>query len=392
MNLLVQKTRHSARSTKAALLILTLTITGTLFFAAPPARGQLSQPLLGVWAPAHNSPVVNDTSLAPGQHIRIDLNITNSPSISAFDVKLVYDFEFLRFDSADINTGTVFGDGGLLVRSELVPPTLRIAGVQFSGDFWPGGNGVLIHIDFTVLRVGVSPVGLYETSLGSALGEVEHATEDGYLTNDSEKLGPNVDYSFDPFIVVKGQEVTFDATASFDPDNSTGPTRGIRVYRWFFGSNDGSGATVKDPVIRHIFGGELSPRTGTFWVRLIAEDYEGNQGLKTRKVTVAEEGVVFDFRLSINPFSATVSPGSRTTVTVTATLVSGMPERVLFHASDPLPGVRYIFSPPRCTLSCESTLRIVTNPTAGTGTFVVVTFATSGGLTRAVGFILTIVP
>jgi hypothetical protein len=356
---------------------------------APPA-----EPVVGVWAPSYNDRVINDTSLPVGAIVRVDLNITDSPTITVFDIKLIYDFDVLQFLGYDSQTGTVFGSGGQIVRLEFLPPELRIVGANY-GEEWPGGSGVLIHLDFIITKAGVSPLGLYETGLFTSRGEVGHLTKDGYFTNDPQGRGPNVNFAFAPSDPVKGQEVTFDATGTFDADNATGRTKGIMEYRWFFGSNDGTGYVVEDPLITHILGGAFTPRSGTFWIRLIAEDYQQHEGLMTRKIVVKDAPIVLDYGLFVSPANGAVEQGSGISAIVTATVVYYLPQRVVFVNFDVqnLPaGVKVNFSPPKCGLSCEATMRIHALTTAETGSFVLVIYGSVGGATRAIAFELTILP
>lgn len=284
-------------------------IAGPGITAVPSVTGQLSQPVLGIWPI-----IVNDTSLTPPQSVTVDVNVTDSPALGAFDIRIVYDQDVLSFVDAFMGPGTLFDPGGVIDRTDVIPPTVRIIGLISLPV--PGGSGVLVHVVFSVVKIGVSPLGLYETILAGPAGEIQHTTRDAYFTN-TAKRGPVVDFTADPPEAVKGQQVTLDASNSFDPDNSTlGRDRGIKSFKWFYGSNDGTSTVTKNPVILHVMGGELAPRVGTFWVRLIAEDYEGNEGLKTVKVTVspAASHNVRIFRLIVDPLF--VSPGQDVSVTI----------------------------------------------------------------------------
>lgn len=276
----------------------------------PTIRGQLPQPLIGVWAPIPASPIINDTTIPVGATVRFDLNITGSPEILAFDVKVVYDFNVLEFTGYDF-TGTALDGWSLIVGA--TPPELRLRG--FGAVSWPGGDGTLIHLDFRVQKQGVTPVALSETLVGQVgVGSVPADLSGvGYFTN-TAMLGPVVGFSFTPSQPSRGEEVVFDASASFDPVDSVTSQPGIARYTWFFG--DGTGVEVTELVIRHIFGGELNPRAGTFWVRLIVTDNDGNIGLKILKVTVAdiERHDIRIFRLVVEP--SIVQPGQGVAVRI----------------------------------------------------------------------------
>ncbi len=268
-----------------------------------------------MWAPAYNSPILNDTNIAVGDTIRIDVNMTNSPPLVSFGIQVVYDFSVLSLKPLDL-TGTVFGEIGGNVIPTPIPPRVRLDGFCI-GCIWPGGNGTLVHLDFQVQKEGVSPLALYETLFGQpGVGGFAHEIVDGYFTN-TEKLGPVADFTFTPAQPMQGDEVTFDASATSDPDCLDPCTQpGIQFYDWFFGSTDPTSFTVSGPTIKHVMGGEQTPKGGTFWVRLIATDFEGNQGIKIFKVNVAPQSVhdVRIFRLSVEP--SAVMPGQKVRVQI----------------------------------------------------------------------------
>lgn len=281
--------------------------------AIPAVRGQLAQPLIGVWAPSTDSPIINNTNILVGAPVRFDLNITGSPQIAAFDVRIVYDFNVIRLAGTDF-TGTSL-EGWEVIQDDR-QPEVRLRG--FCGCSWPGGNGVLIHLDFEVQKPGPTPVALTETSVGQlGVGDVATDAADGYFTN-TAMLGPVVDFTFTPSLPIQGEEVVFDASATFDPIDPVPTQPGIadRGYTWFFGSNDGTQITVSELIVRHIFGGELNPRAGTFWVRLIATDKDGNIGLKITTVTVAvpDKHDLRIFRLIVEP--SIIQPGQEVSVSI----------------------------------------------------------------------------
>jgi len=298
---------RGAHLAKTALLfsLAFLLIASAAYRTEPVAQGQTSsQTVLGVWAPDYHSKIINDTSIPQGASIKIDWNITNAPIMNTFDAGIVYDLNVLKFVSADIKTGTVFGSDGSLVRQQLIPPTLRLVGAKF-GVPWQGGSGVLVHLNFTVLKSGVSPLALYETQhYGGQQGRdlLAHTTSDGYFT-DRAYPKPTADFTVVPSLLLKGQTATLNATASFDPKNPNGFNKGIAFYDWYFGTNDGTGETNAYPTVMHIFGTSITPRSGVFWVRLIVRDSVGNEGVRIIQVTVTTPA-----RHDLRIFSFDISP------------------------------------------------------------------------------------
>jgi hypothetical protein len=111
-------------------------------------------------------------------------------------------------------------------------------------------------------------------------------------------------------------------------------------------------------------------------------------GVASASFTITQ---AFDFSLS-NAGNKSVTAGSSTTNSITATLVSGSSQSVTFSASGLPAGATASFSSPSCAPTCSSTLTIST--TAGTtpaGTFLITVSApTANGINRTTTFNLTV--
>jgi PKD repeat protein len=105
------------------------------------------------------------------------------------------------------------------------------------------------------------------------------------VTDDSENTGsvsktltvtdnstPIASFVFSPTSPSAGDEVTFDASPSKDPDG------GVLTYFWSFGD---SGATSTDMIAKHTYND-----VGTYNVSLTVEDEDGNTATTTQAVTV----------------------------------------------------------------------------------------------------------
>ena len=98
----------------------------------------------------------------------------------------------------------------------------------------------------------------------------------------------------------------------------------------------------------------------------------------------------FDFSLSVNPSSATVTQGDSTTATVTATLLSGTTTSVSFSCNGLPSGVACSFNPTSCNPSCNSDLTISTSSATPTGTYTITIAGTGGGITKTTTYTLTV--
>ncbi len=100
--------------------------------------------------------------------------------------------------------------------------------------------------------------------------------------------------------------------------------------------------------------------------------------------------IPFDFSLSVNPTSGSVTQGNSTTTSVTATLTSGTTQPVSFSYSGLPSGATASFSPVSCNPTCSSTLTITTSSTTPVGTYPITVTGTGGGQTKTTTFTLTV--
>lgn len=99
--------------------------------------------------------------------------------------------------------------------------------------------------------------------------------------------------------VKTGQAVTFDASGSYDPDGQ------IVSYVWNFGD----GASSDQKVAVHSYS-----QPGTYKVTIKVTDNQGATGQAEGQVNVTAGGTV---KLTVDPLSGTIAPGSEKTITVT---------------------------------------------------------------------------
>src|SRR2546427_182253 len=98
----------------------------------------------------------------------------------------------------------------------------------------------------------------------------------------------------------------------------------------------------------------------------------------------------FDFSLSVNPTSGTVTAGGSVTVSVTATLRSGTSTPVTFSTSGLPAGASASFSPSQCSPTCTTTMTLSTTTSTPSGTYAITVKALGGGLTRTTTYSLTV--
>jgi PKD repeat protein len=248
--------------------------------------------------------------------------VTNAPQFSGFEFALFYDPTNITAASYDVKTGTLFPNP-LVINpgKELATPGIIHLGVVNLGSNFISGTGVLAHINFQVKGLGISPLVLAagtavpSNRAGSADGlhpdwtrlvfqttPIDVSTSDGYFKNVAgpTKFGPVASFVFFPSAPRAGQTVTFNATASFDPDKPvTQAGTGIKSYFWDFG--EGSVSRL-GPVVTHTFAPIVGePFAGNFSILLkVVDNDTGYAGMQTKLVTITPQP---DFSINISPGS-----------------------------------------------------------------------------------------
>jgi hypothetical protein len=99
---------------------------------------------------------------------------------------------------------------------------------------------------------------------------------------------------------------------------------------------------------------------------------------------------MFDFSLSANPSSGTVTQGSNTNTTISATLIGGSTQSVSFTAYGLPSGASASFSSMVCSPTCQTNMTISTTTSTPTGQYLITINATGGGITRSTTYQLTV--
>jgi hypothetical protein len=385
------------------LLLVLLTATGLVFAAhVSTAAGQPSLPVVGVWSSLYSSSNVTDASIQAGSSIVFEVNVTGAPVFNGYELTLFYDPSFLKAQSIDFTSGTVF-NAPFVAKNDLVQAGIVAVAVVNLGSPFAGASGILLHIKFQVTGVGVSPLSLAGgtanpsaaaqswTRLVMGFNPIDVATSDGYFKNDGSRLGPVALYSTSPSTPLLGGTVLFDASQSFDPDNNTGPNAGLMKYSWDFG--DGFSTGTFFPAITHHFGVFQPPPgfSGNFSVRLTVTDAnDGFEGMTGRIVTVSNTlQSLTNFLISPNPTSISFLPGGRLQDSVMLQSTGGFLGNVSVAARvDPtIPNGPVVSVSPSAVLVAQggpirTIVTVNTTSSTPSGNYVVVVTGTSGSLSQ----------
>lgn len=308
-------------------------------------KAQPSMARLEVWHDFYGANMT-DLSLLPGSTISVEVNVTGAGLINGFDIVLDYDIVGPGvLDATSVALAGLFGtepEGCSIfkVREEVDIPQgrIRLAAVIFGGCV-VDGTGTLFVANFDIKKTGATAIdiiptdeaGRYATLIASLGTSIPYESQGAYFRN-KPGVPPVAEFTFSPSQPILGDSIAFDASESFDPDNSTGPDRGIRKYTWDFGD---AAPLVEGVSPSHVFIAPLNrPISGNFTVRLIVEDY--GDGLVNRKVVLVNvrPGVTTpDFTLTPSQNTVTLKQGSLVTVTITVFSLNGFSGEVSLTAS-----------------------------------------------------------
>lgn len=226
------------------------------------------------------SSIVNP-GLGPGTAFAVDIAVT--------DVVDLYGWEFKLYYLTGVLTATGIVEGSFLKAGGTTFFSVKEVDDGYNathGRVWAyctllgvpdgvDGNGVLATVDFTVDAVGESPLALRDTKLSDHIGlPILHDVVDGYFNNMVPEA-PVASFTWTPEPPTEGDIVTFDASASYDPDGGL-----IVNYAWDFGDSTPIFDTA-NPVTTHAYAA-----AGTYTVTLTVTDDEAETGTTTDMITV----------------------------------------------------------------------------------------------------------
>lgn len=197
----------------------------------------------------------------PGTYFTFNISIVDVTDLYGWQFKLKWPLGLLKADSENITEGSFLKQSGTTAFAKKAFSNYVDVGCSLLGDISGGnGNGTLASVTLKVLESGNATLNLYYTKLlDSALTEISHTSENGYFYTS----WPVASFSYSPIEPETNETVTFDASASYDPDGT------VVSYMWDFGDgNTSTGITAT-----HSYALE-----GSYTVTLQVTDNDGFSG------------------------------------------------------------------------------------------------------------------
>ena len=221
----------------------------------------------------------------PGATFTINITITNATGVNAWETKLKWSIDVLGFSFPPINIteGPFLSDvetTEMYITPMQMLSTVQI-GVLLTENVTASGDGTLVTIDFPVVDAGNCTLDLYDTKLFDATGTaITPVTEqDGYFYTTK----PFASFTWTPAAPLPGDTVTFNASASFDPDGGT-----ITAYSWDFGDGTPAGTGM---IVNHT---APAYRSAPYIVNLTVTDDEADTWYRTEELLIWRDIVMYD--------------------------------------------------------------------------------------------------
>lgn len=337
------KLQGSVRLLTLLLLLLSLGLAAEHGGWLPTIQSAQAQATTGVFVTPQNT---TDLTKTPGKLITVNVNVSESPPLGAFEIILHYDHTILNFTSLDFRSGVLGTNVEVPVYCVDGQPRPEGQGCATGGLYSAIGTialslkinkvtpfivqGSLFQVTFGVVRVGLAQIHLFAITLTTATPPdytvptvvSPVVLQDGFFTNANCPSGGlrtcnplMVRLGVSPARVVPDSPAVFNATVI---ENNSGGQ--IQTYRWYWNDgtlpdtqNSSSTPKIGQPFLHtfssNLFGlGNGCVSGGTCRVSLFVLDSYGITWETTLaviiahlKIVLAVSGIILDHQLSVVP-------------------------------------------------------------------------------------------
>jgi hypothetical protein len=224
------------------------------------------------------NPAITETN--PGETFAIAISIMDAPpNVGAWQVSLTWNLDLTAFPPGGYEGPYLMMRGGptsFFNVPDVLLQKMTVAGYVLSPTLPGAASGDLAYITFDVVASGLSDIDLFDSKLLDDSGNpIPHNLVDGAFATTK----PFVDFTWTPDGADVGETITFDGSASYDPDGGS-----IVSYEWDFGDGD----TDTGMMVTHAYADYADP----WYVTLNCTDDEGEWWAATKELRMWREIVV----------------------------------------------------------------------------------------------------
>jgi hypothetical protein len=221
------------------------------------------------------NPAITETN--PGETFAIAISIMDAPpNVGAWQVSLTWNLDLTAFPPGGYEGPYLMMRGGptsFFNVPDVLLQKMTVAGYVLSPTLPGAASGDLAYITFDVVASGLSDIDLFDSKLLDDSGNpIPHNLVDGAFATTK----PFVDFTWTPDGADVGETITFDGSASYDPDGGS-----IVSYEWDFGDGD----TDTGMMVTHAYADYADP----WYVTLNCTDDEGEWWAATKELRVWRE-------------------------------------------------------------------------------------------------------
>jgi PKD repeat protein len=260
-----------------------------------------------------------DMSLGPGTSLIINLTVADVTNLFTWQAQILFNPGILNCTNATYPAGNIFAGKSTIPVTPLIDNVGGSVtfGCSLTGSGVFTGSGAMCQIGFNVVGWGNSalsyslPYGSDTFLLDTDLSVIPSMVANGYFKNAEHKepQPPVAVFDYSPKTVIVGQLVTFNGSASYDPDGS------IVDWAWNFGE----APTASGPIATHTYASQ-----GNYTVTLTVTDNDGNSSSTSKVVPVYAYQPAMLYIDPANITDTTLLPPTIITINVTVNYVTNM--------------------------------------------------------------------